>query len=261
MAILVNDKQIAVTLFPDKTSQVWKLPDELLREIERDNICDVTWEFEHEGEFLQLAQLKMLLDGYCDHVHLSVPYFPYARQDKHISNTTTFALRAFAPLLNSLGFKMTETVDFHNDRRLGLFNNLKSLPPTPFIYPVLSKLKIRTVLFPDLGAKARYNEYVVNHLQFSGSVYTASKVRDQQTGHILGIKLPEAVMPGPLLMIDDICDGGATFISLAFALKDRKYQGDLYLYISHGIFSKGLQPLWDAGFKGIYTHDGEFFPA
>jgi len=32
---------------------------------------------------------------------------------------------------------------------------------------------------------------------------------------------------------------------------------DVALYVSHGIFSKGLEPLREGGIKRIFTKDGE----
>jgi ribose-phosphate pyrophosphokinase len=52
-----------------------------------------------------------------------------------------------------------------------------------------------------------------------------------------------------VLIVDDICDGGGTFIGIAKALpKDVKK----YLYVTHGIFSKGLREL-TGHFEHIYT--------
>ena len=42
--------------------------------------------------------------------------------------------------------------------------------------------------------------------------------------------------------IDDICDGGQTFISLAQSLK-KQGAAEIFLYVTHGIFSKGLDQL------------------
>jgi ribose-phosphate pyrophosphokinase len=44
-----------------------------------------------------------------------------------------------------------------------------------------------------------------------------------------------------VLVVDDLCDGGATFLALADALAD--VVADAGLYVSHGVFSKGLDAL------------------
>jgi ribose-phosphate pyrophosphokinase len=55
------------------------------------------------------------------------------------------------------------------------------------------------------------------------------------------------------LIVDDICDGGGTFIGLAKELKKHN-AGNLYLSVSHGIFSKGLKEL-NQYFTNIFTTD------
>lgn len=55
-----------------------------------------------------------------------------------------------------------------------------------------------------------------------------------------------------ILLIDDLCDGGATFIAEAEYLKrffpDRK----LYLFVAHGLFTKGLEHV-AKHFEHVYT--------
>lgn len=96
--IKTKDKiyNVNVTIFPDKTSQVWKLDPEILEE---ENV-EIIWRFDHEGELFQLQQLRDLLYSYHVWPSLYIEYLPYARQDKRISNETTWALSSFAQLLN-----------------------------------------------------------------------------------------------------------------------------------------------------------------
>jgi len=82
--ILLNGSPVNVTIFPDKTSQCWKLPEGIFYDD-----CDhgvqryvhVEWRFEHEGEFMHLAQLKALTDEYSLLATLKLKYLPYGRQD------------------------------------------------------------------------------------------------------------------------------------------------------------------------------------
>lgn len=56
------------------------------------------------------------------------------------------------------------------------------------------------------------------------------------------------------MIIDDICDGGATFIDLARQLSkcDPK---SITLFVTHGIFRNGTNDLYDAGITRIITTD------
>ena len=55
-------------------------------------------------------------------------------------------------------------------------------------------------------------------------------------------------------IVDDICDGGRTFIALASEIRARN-AGAVYLIVSHGIFSYGEEPLRRGGIDHVYTTD------
>jgi ribose-phosphate pyrophosphokinase len=59
-----------------------------------------------------------------------------------------------------------------------------------------------------------------------------------------------------VLIVDDICDGGRTFIEAAKLLYIEGVN-NVYLYVTHGLFTKGIQILYDAGIKRIFTYKGE----
>lgn len=44
----------------------------------------------------------------------------------------------------------------------------------------------------------------------------------------------------PILIIDDLCDGGATFISIAECLMEHFPDRKRHLYVCHGLFTKGV---------------------
>jgi ribose-phosphate pyrophosphokinase len=58
----------------------------------------------------------------------------------------------------------------------------------------------------------------------------------------------EHVRDHNFLIVDDICDGGRTFIELAKVLRPLT-NGSIFLYVTHGIFSQGLDV-----FKGVIDH-------
>lgn len=47
----------------------------------------------------------------------------------------------------------------------------------------------------------------------------------------------------PIVILDDLCDGGATFIAEAQYLRDIGIKNPLYLFVAHGLFTKGVEPL------------------
>lgn len=255
--ISINGIGFTPTVFPDGTSQMWKLPEKALDVLYKEGVCTIKWDFESEAEFIHLAQLKTLLDTYCPVINLDMPYLPYARQDKRIDNNSTFALHTFAKLLNSLNFNQVTVLDAHNNFRANMINGLVDGSPKRHISYAQQTLDVDLLLFPDAGAKLRYEAYSLE-MCWPKSVY-ADKVREQATGLIKGITIVGKVKGKKLLIVDDICDGGMTFILVA---KEALAQGakEVHLYVTHGIFSKGLAPLLESGIKRIFTHKGEVNP-
>lgn len=247
--ITVDGHLITPTIFPDKTSQVWRLPEEVFSA--EKNI--VVWDFESESELMHLAQLKELLSSYGNRsrdINLHIRYLPYGRQDKHVANDTTFALRAFAKQLNCLHFNKVEIFDPHSSVAIEHIRNSKAIDAFTDIAPVLVETQA-VACYPDAGAATRYGKLIA---QFNQVVF--EKKRNQATGEIEGLKTDDEILPLHYLIIDDICDGGKTFIEVAKAL----YAGgakDVSLYVSHGLFTKGKQVLRDAGIKRIFTKNGE----
>ena len=248
--ISLNGTKITPTIFPDGTSQVWHLPEPLLESVYKDYAASILWEFESEAEFLHLAQLKTLVDTYAPVVNLEMPYCPYARQDKRIDNESTFALTTFARLLNALSFNQVTVIDAHNNPRANAINNLVDKSPRGFIEDALKATKADLILFPDAGAVTRYASY-----DLCDYVY-AEKVREQSTGRIVSIEFKGGVAGKRLLICDDLCDAGGTFKMVA---EHALLQGakEVHLYISHGLFTKGIQTLRDSGIKRIWTRKGE----
>lgn len=251
--IYLENQPVEVTIFPDKTSQVWKLNEEVLNRLRDQDVignkANIKWEFESEGEFIHLAQLKDLLDREGIRSNLFMPTMPYARQDKHINNSSTFALRTFAKLLNSLKFDSVKAYDVHNiNLSYQLIKNFTNLKPDYEVQKLAFDIA-NIICFPDQGAEKRYDG------GFLPTCY-GIKTRDLETGYIEGYEFSGDVKGKKVLIVDDLCDGGMTFIKCT----EKLLQGgakEVYLYVSHGIFSKGTKRLFDAGISRIFTKDGE----
>lgn len=240
---------IKPTIFPDGTSQVWKIGEDNFRQ----PFAVITWTFENEAELIHVAQLKLLFEVHQKPVHLHIPYLPYARQDKKISNETTFALYAFVRIINSLYFESVMVFDPHPDLyNLGFpFERLSISRPDIEISHAIKSCTPDMVCFPDEGAKRRYAGFI--HLPYA----IGEKERNPLTGKIMRYELTGNVRDRKILIIDDICDGGATFILLAKALM-LKGAREWNLYCSHGLFTKGTQILRDARIQRIFTREGEY---
>lgn len=253
--IYLNGTQFETTRFPDNTSQVWKIP---LIQRKQTPIAFIEWEYSNEAEFLEIAMLKDLLDSEGTPTILKIKYLPYGRQDKEVSNDATFALRTFAKLLNSLAFQEVVIMDPHSTIAIDLINNSRARYPKDQISKLILCDYFDIACYPDKGACSKYIE-VYKELIGNRYVY-GEKVRDQATGNILKYDLigGDKVKGQKVLIIDDICDGGMTFKILAKDLLDAGAL-EVNLFVTHGIFSKGINTLKEAGITHVFTQDGEAF--
>lgn len=253
--IYLNGTPVPTTRFPDNTSQVWKIPE---NQFYVNPTAKVRWDYSHEAEFLELAQLKALLDADERPATLEITYLPYGRQDKEVSNQATFGLLTFAKLLNSLNFNKVVIHDPHSSVALDLIENSKAVYPEDLICEMIHVGLFDIACYPDKGARTKYSE-VYKDLIGGAHVY-GEKVRDQLTGNITKYDLVggERVKGKKVMIIDDICDGGMTFKILA---KDLLEAGatEVNLLVTHGIFSKGVRTLKEAGISRVFTKDGEAF--
>lgn len=170
---------------------------------------------------------------------LLLPYLPGARMDRGVP----LGAKVYADLINSMGIDKIVALDPHSDVAPALYDRLSIMPLTRFLAPLAD-----AVIAPDAGASKRAED-VAQHLKVP--VYYAGKKRDFKTGKLSGFKcedLPKFTDGGRVpkfLLVDDICDGGGTFIGLADHLYETQgITGDqLKLWVTHGIFSKGLGEL------------------
>ena len=249
--IKINDTIVVPTIFPDQTTQVWKI----IRNGLNDIVNCIKWEFSSESEFIHVAQLVDLVKELkpTTRLNLIVPYFPYARQDKEISNESTFALRTFCKLLNTLYLNEIITYDLHSEVPLGLLPNLISVYPGTAIERAISNTNSEIVIYPDKGAFLRYSDLIE-----LPSIYL-EKTRNQLTSELQfkgSQSNLETVTGKNIIIIDDICDGGGTFI-LASKLLNEHNPTSINLYTTHGIYSKGLTVLRKCGINRIFNLTGE----
>lgn len=255
--IKLNGHEIKPTMFPDGTSQVWKIPDEVF-----EPVSSVVWEFENEAEVFHLVQLNDLLvnDKRVHSQFLHIPFMPYGRQDKSPSNGSTFALFSLYRILTELNFTTITTLDIHSLRPFDCYlsdimPNLVNVEPVKDIKKVIEKTECNLVCFPDIGALNRYNG-----IQGDLPSCSFTKVRHPKTGYIEQLYLNELqdVKGESVLIIDDIADGGMTFILTAKKLLDLGAK-EVHLYTTHGIYSKGVNVLFDSGISRIFNRKGEVF--
>lgn len=216
-------------------------------------------QIEDSDDIIALGLLKQAIDsmgGNCSGLYLK--YIPYSRQDRICEKGESLSLAFFADYINNMRFNQVILYDPHSDVSSALFKYSKSISQLEIIgdFEELKRFVMKTnciFVSPDAGANKKVFKLAqyFQHIQFC----RADKLRNTITGEIEEIVVYHEDFNGKTVIIfDDICDGGATFISLAKELK-KKNCGDIILYVTHGIFSRGLDVLYDAGITKIFTTD------
>ncbi len=186
-------------------------------------------------------------------INAFIPYFPAARQDRVMVAGEALSVKVYADIINALQFNQISIFDPHSEVTPALLNNCEVISNHDFIKKVIETIgKDIKLISPDGGALKKI--YKVAEYLGGIEVVECSKSRDVKTGKLKGFKVYYEDLEGKdCLIVDDICDGGGTFIGLAEELK-KKNAGNLYLAISHGIFSKGFDDL-SQYFTKIFTTD------
>jgi ribose-phosphate pyrophosphokinase len=186
---------------------------------------------------------------------IEIPYLPYARQDRVCAPGQAFSLKVLADALSTASKTHRLAVwDCHSSVGIAL-TGATNVEASNIVlaHPELRALieHENTVLVcPDKGARARC-ENMAKALGDRPLVY-CEKVRDPATGKILGTDVHAQTLEGKTAVItDDICDGGMTFIKIAEQLKAKRAD-KVVLFVTHGIFSKGLD-VFDGLIDHIYT--------
>ena len=173
-------------------------------------------------------------------LRLHIPYLPYARQDRVCNAGEPLSIAVMARLLDEMGFHDIGFQNVHSDVAQACFRKTKvNNAPLNLLLESLhdqGALTNTILVAPDAGAlKKTHDAASFFKLQYVG----AEKVRDTMTGAITSTVVHFGhVGDKNFLIVDDICDGGRTFIELAKVLRPLT-NGQVNLYVTHGIFSQG----------------------
>lgn len=210
------------------------------------------------NDFMLLAQLVEAVRHVTDIAfsHLELPWLPWARQDRHMVPGDSFALKVFARQLNALAFDKVIVLDPHSDAAAAAIDNMLAVAQQACL---LQSETLREavgtgrlmLVAPDAGALKKIDAVV----KATGAAEYAilSKVRDVASGALTGFSLLAGDVKGKdVLIVDDLCDAGGTFIGSAQVLREAGARS-VRLYVTHGIFSKGIEHLLNNGIDAVYT--------
>lgn len=225
-------------------------------------------ELEHYGLLTQIARIDsadgndlMELAMWADACHrrdektvLLMPYLPGARADHF--DFVPFGANVYARFINDMHIEQLICFDPHSPQMPSMLRNCTVIDSTRLVREhVVGKVthdvpqRYQGIIAPDKGAVDRAQAVAdACHIP----LYKAEKHRDPDTGKLSGFTCEPLPDEGKFLVVDDICDGGGTFMGLAEATGVGRER--LGLYVSHGVFSGQAQDLWKY-FHEIWTTD------
>lgn len=226
--IRINDKKIDMKHFPDGTMLIKYLAD--------NESTKITWLYDNDEEcMLMYFLVKHLRAHGVKIIELFMPYIPNARMDRAKNSDEVFTLKYFAEFINDLNLDSVEVLDPHSNVSTALIDNVSIIEPTDIILNLLETVNSdgnAILFFSDEGAMKRYS-----HIASKCDIpyVFGMKNRDWRSGEILGLEVlgeTDAVPGKNILIIDDICSRGGTFLHSAKALKAMN-AADIDLYVSH----------------------------
>lgn len=207
---------------------------------------EITADLKTSDDVMELLMIKNACDTVCEpnaEAKLNLHYVPYGRQDRVCNSGEAFSVKVMADLINNLNFDEVVIYDPHSDVTSALLKNCTVVSHKMCLLDTLSRDIPSTVIpeydaivAPDAGASKKAFEVAK---YFGIDLIQAMKIRETSTGNIIRTDVIADDLTGKRLLItDDLCDGGYTFLKLAEKLREFGAER-IDLYITHGIFSKG----------------------
>ena len=239
-----KQENVKLTLFPDGQPHVQ------LSRIDSGDDVRVVAPIRSSQELLELLCVSNALDNqFANKKELVIPYLMGARSDRVMQPGDSVDLRVVSDLINSCEFDRVQLFDVHSDTALQLIKRSRSHNNSKLVKAYDKPDAI--LICPDAGAAKKIGKYAEWNPLITDVVHCI-KDRDLTNGNVsLRVLEPGKCAGRNCVIIDDLCDGGATFLAIASQVRECAH---LTLIVSHGIFSKGFHQL-EEHFDSIITTD------
>lgn len=190
------------------------------------------------------ALIEMGVNHY--QIIVDIPYLPYSRQDRVCHPGEAFSLKVILDILATMKV-LVRTKDVHSKVATNLGEFLCNLPQQ---ICAIKLPQFDYLVAPDKGASEKVSKVaeIINT-----DFIVVEKTRTEQ-----GVKhkeLTKDIIGGKVCVVDDMCDGGATFISIGEMIRQTQPNvKELSLYVTHGMFTQGVDKLLKI-YDNIYCHN------
>lgn len=165
-------------------------------------------------------------------VVLNIPCLFQQQHDRRFSENESFELKIVADFINSCHFKKVNVYHPHSDVSQIAINNFKAIDNREFVIKVLEDIARTPILLSTDAGSYKWINKLADVIEFPGEVYGANKSRDLVTHKLTQVIDRQDFEGKDIIVLDDLCVFGGTFVGLAKLLKERNV-GKLYLGVSH----------------------------
>ena len=234
-----SDVNFKIIVFPDGEPHI------ILGEIDRKCSFKVICRITNPTDLFIVAQVGDILNRQGVSFTISIKYLMSMRMDRVMSFNEAYSLRIVMRILKATGAKGIYVLEPHN--KIAILDNGGIIMPAnkPDFLEYLP-------VFPDKGAFERYRYSF-------GDAIICSKVRDTSTGKLTGFSIenPElfkSIPDKPLMVIDDLCDGGGTFAGIAELLEKECPDRPKSIYVTHAVNARGIENM-SKHYNNVYITD------
>ncbi|MBI3331677.1 ribose-phosphate diphosphokinase [Candidatus Peregrinibacteria bacterium] len=188
-------------------------------------------------------------------VHVIIPNFPYARQDRVAAPREPISAKLVAHLLEEAGADHVITMNLHSDQIQGFFSiPADALDTRPVFAKDLKKKKLKdyVIVAPDIGS-AKHSK------KFADLVGAELAILHKSRPHHQEAEILEVVgdIEGKTCVIfDDMIDTASTLVAAKEELLKRGAKPEVYAAATHAIFSgPAIERLRKAKFKEVIVTD------
>ncbi len=208
----------------------------------------------HDALFELFLMCQAAKLSFASRVHIILPYFPYARQDRVSEPREPVSAKLMASLLEEAGADHVITMNLHSDQIQGFFSVPVDVLDTRPIFAEYfgKKLKRPVVISPDIGGSKQAKKFAdalgadLAIMHKTRSAHHKAEIVDV-VGEVKG---------RDCILFDDMIDTAGTLISAKDALLRRGANKDVYAAATHALFSgPAIERLKKAKFKEVVVTD------
>lgn len=202
--------------------------------------------------FIMIDALKR---SFAREVHVIIPHYGYARQDRVASPREPISAKVMANLVAAAGADHVISIHFHSDQTQGFFPfPMDNLHTRNLFADALKKKKLKNavIVAPDAGA-AKEAGRLAQMLDYPLAVLTKKrpKFNVAEVTAVVG-----DVEGKTCILVDDMIDTAGSVCAAHQALLDQGANPDIYLVATHPLFSgPAVERLKQVQFKEVIVTD------